>query len=81
MGFDTTTALGAMTGVRYVESLEDSREVWLDGEKVRDVTTHPAFTGIVHELTRIYDLQHIDVYRDRMTFTSPTIRFSIVKRN
>ena len=41
MGFDTTTALGAMTGARYIESLKDGREVWLDGEKVHDVD-HPS---------------------------------------
>ena len=71
MPFDTTTALGAMTGARYIESLKDGREVWLDGEKVQDVTTHPAFTGMVHELARIYDLQHTETYRDQMTFVSP----------
>ena len=71
MPFDTTTALGAMTGARYIESLKDGREVWLDGAKVEDVTTHPAFTGMVHELARIYDLQHTETYRDQMTFLSP----------
>ena len=34
-------------------------------------TTHPAFTGMVHELARIYDLQHTEAYRDQMTFVSP----------
>ena len=71
MTLDTTTARGAMTGARYIESLQDGREVWLDGEKVQDVTTHPAFTGMVHELARIYDLQHTETYRDQMTFVSP----------
>src|SRR5207245_8922323 len=71
MTFDTTTTPGAMTGARYIESLKDGREVWLDGEKVQDVTTHPAFTGMVHALARIYDLQHTEAYRDQMTFTSP----------
>jgi 4-hydroxyphenylacetate 3-monooxygenase oxygenase component len=71
MTFDRTTAQGAMTGARYIESLKDGREVWLDGEKVQDVTTHPAFTGMVHELARIYDLQHTEPYRDQMTFISP----------
>ena len=65
------TARGAMTGARYIESLRDGREVWLDGEKVADVTKHPATTGMVHELARIYDLQHSDKYRDEMTFVSP----------
>ena len=50
MVLDVTTAQGAMTGARYIESLKDGREVWLDGEKVGDVTTHRAFTGMVHEL-------------------------------
>jgi 4-hydroxyphenylacetate 3-monooxygenase oxygenase component len=71
MVFDTTTALGAMTGARYIESLRDGREVWLDGEKVQDVASHPAFEGMVRELARIYDLQHTDAYRDQMTFVSP----------
>jgi len=71
MVLDATTALGAMTGARYIDSLRDGREVWLDGEIVRDVTVHPALTGMVHELARIYDLQHSEEYRDQMTFVSP----------
>jgi 4-hydroxyphenylacetate 3-monooxygenase len=70
VALDTTTGLGAMTGKRYIDSLKDGREVWLDGEQVQDVTTHPAFTGMVHELARIYDLQHTEAYRDQMTFLS-----------
>ena len=71
MALDATTGLGAMTGARYIESLKDGREVWLDGEKVPDVTVHPALSGIVHELARIYDLQHSGEYREQMTFVSP----------
>ena len=71
MVLDISTAVGAMTGARYIESLRDGREVWLDGEKVADVTTHPAFTGMVHELARIYDLQDSPEFRDDMTFVSP----------
>jgi 4-hydroxyphenylacetate 3-monooxygenase len=71
MALDIATAPGAMTGTRYLASLRDGREVWLDGEKIQDVTTHLAFTGMVHELARIYDLQHTEAYRDRMTFISP----------
>ena len=70
MVLDISTAVGAMTGARYIESLRDGREVWLDGEKVADVTTHPVFTGMVHELARIYDLQDSPEFRDDMTFVS-----------
>ena len=60
-----------MTGARYIESLRDGREVWLDGERVSDVTTHPALTGMIHELARIYDLQHSAEFGEQMTFVSP----------
>jgi aromatic ring hydroxylase len=60
-----------MTGARYIDSLKDGREVWIDGQKVHDVTTYQAFTGMAHELARIYDLQHTEGYRDQMTFISP----------
>jgi 4-hydroxyphenylacetate 3-monooxygenase len=71
MVLSITESQGAMTGARYIESLRDGREVWLDGERVTDVTTHPAFRDFVHELARIYDLQHSDEYRDQMTSISP----------
>jgi 4-hydroxyphenylacetate 3-monooxygenase oxygenase component len=71
MVLELTEAQGARTGARYLESLRDGREVWLDGQRVSDVTTHPAFKDFAHELARIYDLQHSPEYRDRMTFTSP----------
>src|SRR5437764_14856965 len=62
---------GALDGARYVESLRDGREVWLDGERIADVTTHPAFAGMVGTLAQLYDLQHAPGYQDRMTFVSP----------
>ncbi len=71
MIIDTSRPQGAMTGARYIESLRDGREVWLDGERVSDVTTHPALTGMVHELARIYDLQHSAEFGEQMTFVSP----------
>ncbi|MBV9001142.1 MAG: hypothetical protein JO304_18935 [Solirubrobacterales bacterium] len=37
----TTSKL--LTGEEYLESLRDGREIWIDGERVRDVTEHPAF--------------------------------------
>ena len=62
---------GPMTGRRYVESLRDGREVWIDGERVADVTTHPAFRDMVGELARVYDLQNSPHYRDEMTCIDP----------
>src|SRR5271166_4666222 len=64
-------ALGPMTGRRYIESLRDGREVWIDGERVADVTTHPAFKDMIAELARVYDLQNSERYRDEMTCIDP----------
>src|ERR1700722_14228335 len=61
------SAPGPMTGERYIASLRDGREVWIDGKRAEDVTTHPAFKDMVGELARIYDLQNSPRYRDEMT--------------
>lgn len=59
---------GIMTGEEYLESLRDGREVWVHGEKVADVTTHPAFARVAKEMARIYQLQHEPQTQDTMSF-------------
>lgn len=56
------------TGNEYRESIRDGRQVWIDGEKVDDVTTHPAFKPIIDIRARIYDLGHEDATKDTMTY-------------
>lgn len=56
------------TGEDYIESLRDGREVWIDGERVADVSTHPAFAPIVKVRARIYDLAGDDGTRDLLTY-------------
>ena len=56
------------TGKGYRESLHDGREVWINGERVKDVTSHPAFRPIVDMRARIYDMAHEDRYRDVMSY-------------
>jgi 4-hydroxyphenylacetate 3-monooxygenase len=57
------------TGDEYREGLRDGREIWIDGERVSDVTVHPAFKPIVDVRARIYDMQHEQTYSDRLTYT------------
>src|SRR5579883_472102 len=71
MVLETRQFQGAMTGERYVESLRDGREVWLDGQRVADVRSHPAFRDFVQNLARIYDLQHSAELSEEMTYVSP----------
>ena len=56
-------------GNEYRDSLRDGREVWVDGEKVKDVTTHPVFKPIVDIRARIYDMAHEDKFRDKLIYT------------
>jgi len=46
------------TGKEFLESLRDGREVWLYGERVADVTAHPAFRNPARMLARLYDALH-----------------------
>ncbi len=57
-----------MTGDEYRESIRDDREVWINGERVDDVPSHPAFKPIVDVRARIYDMAHEDRFRDAMAY-------------
>ena len=46
------------TGQEFLASLRDGREIWIYGEKVKDVTTHPAFRNTARMLARLYDALH-----------------------
>src|SRR5215211_7454868 len=43
------------TGQQYLDSLQDGRAIYLDGERVCDVAGHPAFRGIVRTIAGLYD--------------------------
>ncbi len=49
---------------QYLESLDDGREVWCLGEKVKDVRTHPTISGIIKTAALDYVLPHRPEYRD-----------------
>ena len=59
------------TGQEYRDSIRDGRQVWINGERVKDVTSHPAFKPIVDVRARIYDMAHEDKYRDVMSYRDP----------
>lgn len=55
-------------GQQHLESLRDGREVWLHGEKVADVTEHPAFRSSVRSMCRLYDAQCDPANRELLTY-------------
>lgn len=46
------------TSAQHIESLRDGRNVYINGERVEDVTTHPAFANSITWLSKLYDYQH-----------------------
>ncbi|MGH2887577.1 MAG: 4-hydroxyphenylacetate 3-hydroxylase N-terminal domain-containing protein, partial [Solirubrobacteraceae bacterium] len=60
------------TGKEYLESLRDGREIWIYGERVKDVTTHPAFRNTVRMIARLYDALHDPDRRGTLTTETDT---------
>lgn len=58
------------TGAQHLQSLKDGRVVLLEGERVKDPTSHAAFRNATRTIGRLYDLQAADP--EAMTFRSPT---------
>lgn len=56
------------TGEEHIRSLRDGRTVYLDGELVDDVTTHPAFRNAVKSAASFYDFQSRPENVELMTF-------------
>src|SRR5881397_3010120 len=63
-------AIRPFTGAQFLESLRDAREVWIYGERVKDVTTHSAFRNPARMLARLYDALHEPTAQ--ATLTCPT---------
>jgi 4-hydroxyphenylacetate 3-monooxygenase len=61
-----------MTGDEYINSLKDDREVWIYGERVKDVTTHPAFRNSVRMAARLYDAMHKPELQDKLMVPTDT---------
>jgi 4-hydroxyphenylacetate 3-monooxygenase len=65
------------TGDQYRNSIRDDREVWINGERVKDVTRHPMFKPIVDIRARIYDMQHEAASQTVMTYEENGERHAI----
>jgi 4-hydroxyphenylacetate 3-monooxygenase len=59
------------TGAEYLRSLNDGRQVFIDGERVADVSRHTAFREAARSVARLYDIAAAPENRELMTFTSP----------
>lgn len=65
------------TGQQYRDSIRDGRRIWINGERVKDVTVHPQFKPLVDIRARIYDLAHEEATRDILSYEENGERYSI----
>ena len=70
-------AVRPMTGAEYLESLRDGREIWLYGERVKDVTTHPGFRNTARMIARLYDALHDPKFKGRQDISIDTIHKNV----
>jgi 4-hydroxyphenylacetate 3-monooxygenase len=63
----------ARTGAEYIARLRECPPaIHMQGQQVKDVTTHPGLRNGVQTLARLYDMQHDPALRQDMTYVSPT---------
>jgi len=64
------------TGAEHLERLRDGRIVYIGGERVEDVTAHPAFAGGARTMAAIYDLKADPANRELMSYEENGERYS-----
>lgn len=60
------------TGAEYLESLRDGREIYIYGDRVTDITTHPAFRNSVATMASLYDALHDPKHKDELCWDTDT---------
>lgn len=61
-----------MNGEQFLESLRDGREIYIYGERVQDVTTHPAFRNTSRMVARLYDALHDPKHKSKLLVPTDT---------
>lgn len=67
---------GIRNGAQYLEGLRDGRDVWIHGEKVKDVTAHPGLSRGAETLAGFLDKQFDPQLRDLITYEEDGMRFA-----
>jgi len=60
------------TGQEFLDSLDDGREVWIYGERIKNIAEHPAFRNTARMVARLYDALHRDHAEGKNVLTCPT---------
>lgn len=68
---------GIRTGAQYLEGLRDGREIWIQGERVEDVTAHPGMGRGAHTLAKFLDKQFDSQLQDKLTYEEDGKRYAM----
>lgn len=60
------------TGAQHIASLKDGREIFLDGRRVADATTDPAYRRAIASVGKMFDFHSAPENRALMTFETET---------
>ena len=71
-GAGAETVTRPQTGDEYLDSLRDDRTIYIYGERVKDVTTHPAFRNTARMVARLYDALHDPKRKDKILLPTDT---------
>src|SRR5262249_51452892 len=63
-------------GREYLKGLRDGRVVYVGGERVDDVTTHPGFRNAARSYARIYDARFESAYREILSYEDGGERYA-----
>lgn len=59
----------ARTGRDYLEAMRSREdEIYIGGQRVRDVTSHPAFANAAHSVSKLYDITSDPANQDTLTY-------------
>jgi 4-hydroxyphenylacetate 3-monooxygenase len=67
-----STTRDLRTGAEFLQGLDDGRAVYFNGERVKNVATHPAFAGAAKSSAHLFDIAADPANRERMTTQSPS---------
>ncbi|SVD06924.1 uncharacterized protein METZ01_LOCUS359778, partial [marine metagenome] len=56
----------------YMSSLQDDREIYIDGERIKDVTKDYRFIGAAETMAELLQMQHDPDLIDTLTYSSPS---------
>lgn len=69
--------MGVVNGKQFLERLQKSPpNLYIDGEKIEDATTHPKTRNMAHSLAGLYDMQFDPALQDTLTYEENGERYA-----